>query len=448
MINNAEMFSSLHRNQKEAIGLLSIGTFLEYFDLMLYVHMAGLLNELFFPKSDPHIAALVSAFSFCSIFIFRPVGALIFGWIGDTLGRKMTVIITTIIMAISCAIMANLPTYAQIGITATWAITICRIMQGISSVGERIGAEIYLTELIKPPARYPAVCLMEGAASLGSMGALAIATAIFTVKLEWRMAFWIGAIVALVGSLARTVLRETPEFADAQRRIKTQYDEINIDQKTLKNDIIFNKKANVKTSLAYFLIQCGGPITFYFKYIYCGDILKNYFHYTSQQIIHHNLMVSVTGIIAMMSLTYLSYKIHPLKIVKTIMIIFSCFVLLMPHLLSIVSNPLQLFFIQTFLSFFAIDSIPANAVFFVHFPIFKRFTYANFIYASSRALTYIVVSFGLVYLVEKFGNYGLLIIFIPITIGYRFGVLHFESLEKASGRYLHKNPANLPIHYA
>lgn len=72
----------LTKQQKEAIGLLSIGTFLEYCDLMLYVHMAVLLNELFFPKYDPHTAALLSAIAFCSTFVARPIGALLFGWIG------------------------------------------------------------------------------------------------------------------------------------------------------------------------------------------------------------------------------------------------------------------------------------------------------------------------------------------------------------------------------
>ena len=63
---------ALSRNQKEAIGLLQVGTFLEYFDLMLYVHMAVLLNELFFPETDPHITALLGAFAFCSTYVLRP----------------------------------------------------------------------------------------------------------------------------------------------------------------------------------------------------------------------------------------------------------------------------------------------------------------------------------------------------------------------------------------
>lgn len=114
------ILSSLNREQKEAVGLLQIGTFLEYFDLMLYVHMAVLLNELFFPKTDPHTASLITAFAFCSTYVLRPFGALIFGWIGDNIGRKSTVIITTTMMAISCMLMANLPTYAQIGISAAF----------------------------------------------------------------------------------------------------------------------------------------------------------------------------------------------------------------------------------------------------------------------------------------------------------------------------------------
>ncbi|MFV9874481.1 MAG: MFS transporter [Rickettsia conorii subsp. raoultii] len=96
MLGYAKKQKSLNREQKRAIGLLYIGTFLEYFDLMLYVHMAVLINELFFPQYDTHVNRLLAVFSFCSTFIFRPLGALLFGWIGDNIGRKSTVIITTI----------------------------------------------------------------------------------------------------------------------------------------------------------------------------------------------------------------------------------------------------------------------------------------------------------------------------------------------------------------
>ncbi|XVN40469.1 MAG: MFS transporter [Rickettsia endosymbiont of Argas persicus] len=134
MLGYAKEQRILTRNQKEAIGLLSIGTFLEYFDLMLYVHMAVLLNELFFPKYDPFVNSLLNAFAFCSTFVFRPVGAIIFGWIGDNIGRKATVIITTGIMALTCIITATLSPYSEIGKAATIVITLCRVAQGISSI--------------------------------------------------------------------------------------------------------------------------------------------------------------------------------------------------------------------------------------------------------------------------------------------------------------------------
>jgi MHS family proline/betaine transporter-like MFS transporter len=81
--------------------------------------MAVLLNELFFPKTDSHTSSLLMAFAFCSTYFLRPIGALIFGYIGDHIGRKVTVVITTTMMSFSCLIMANLPTYAQIGVTAS-----------------------------------------------------------------------------------------------------------------------------------------------------------------------------------------------------------------------------------------------------------------------------------------------------------------------------------------
>ena len=148
------ILKSLNFEQKKAIAILLVGTFLEYFDLMLYLHMAVFLNELFFPKISPHLSHLVAATGFCSTFVFRPIGALFFGYIGDIYGRKSTVIITTTMMSICCITMAFMATYDQIGITAAWLVTICRIIQGLSSMGEVIGAQIYLSEFVKKPECY------------------------------------------------------------------------------------------------------------------------------------------------------------------------------------------------------------------------------------------------------------------------------------------------------
>lgn len=266
------IFTGLKREQKEAIGLLQVGTFLEYFDLMLYVHMAVLLNELFFPKTDPYTTALLSAFAFCSTYILRPIGALVFGFIGDHIGRKITVIITSMMMGISCIIMANLPTYAQIGITASWGITFCRILQGLSCQGEIIGAEVYLTEITKPPSRYVVVSLTSFFASLGGMIVLGMAMLLSILEINWRMAFWIGAAISSIGFIARTQLPETAEFLRT-KKLHKKYRSRKLEANSSYSSSI-NNKISASTLAAYFLISCGYPACFYLAYIHFGNTLK------------------------------------------------------------------------------------------------------------------------------------------------------------------------------
>jgi MFS family permease len=431
-----KIFSSLTKEQKEAIGILQIGTFLEYFDLMLYVHMAIVLNELFFPKTDPYTSKLIATAAFGSTFVFRPFGALVFGYIGDNIGRKPTVIITTVMMALSCTVMANLPTYAQIGVTASWAMIICRITQGMSSMGEIIGAEIYLTELIKPPARYPAVCLMDCAAGLGSFMALGVASAVFIINLDWRVVFWIGALIAVIGAVARNVLRETPDFVNAKRKLQNIIEGLGRNTNLIKRSLIVNEKVNKKTALAYFLIQCGTPLRFYFAYIYSSELLKNLFNYSGEQIVNHNLVIAIVDFLGIAYFTILSHKIHPLKIVKATMIIFLIFTLCTPYLLYNITSPLHLMIMQC-ICVFGIYDVPAHAIFFTHFPIFKRFTYASFMFALSRALMYSITSFVLVYITEKFGHWGLWIIYLPVIIAFKYGLQHFENLEKNNSIIIH-----------
>ncbi len=413
------IFTSLDKEQKRAVSLLSIGTFLEYFDLMLYVHMAVLLNELFFPKTDPHTASLLAAFAFCTTYIFRPIGALIFGFIGDYVGRRVTVILTIMFMALSCVFMANLPTYAQIGITASWIVTICRIVQGMSSMGELTGAQLYLSELIKPPARYPAVALL----AFASAASLAVASLVSHFGLNWRIIFGVGAIIAIVGAAARVFLRETPDFTEAKRKSTNLH--------TPQQSYAFRKekKVDYKTLWALFLMDCMWPLCFYLSYMHCGTVLKYSFNYSPEQIIHQNFIVSIVQISTYLLFIFLSYKIYPLKILKIKLFISSAIVISYPYWLNNLHHELHVLLLQCCIIFFAADASPATSVFYKYFPVLKRFTYISFTYALSRAVIYVITSFGLVYLVESFGSWGTLIITIPVFMGYIFGLWHFEQLE-------------------
>lgn len=272
----------LTTEQKEAVGLLSIGSFLEYADLMLYIHMAVLLNEIFFPKTDPHTSGLLAAFAFWSTYCLRPVGALVFGYIGDYIGRKATVIITTFMMSLACITMALVKTYDEIGIKASIIVTLCRMLQGMSCVGEVSGAELYLTETTKPPVQYPAVTAVTVFSTLGATAALLIASMVTSSSdANWRIAFWIGSVIAIVGVFARTALRETPDFVNAKLKIKKTIEIVNGDLNSLKCNPIINEPVYWKTTLSYFLIRCAWPACFYFVYIYCSNILRDVFHLTA-----------------------------------------------------------------------------------------------------------------------------------------------------------------------
>lgn len=427
---NTETSFSLTKVQKDALGLLSIGTFLECFDLMLYVHMTVLLNDLFFPKADAHTAALFAAAAFCSSYLLRPFGVLIFGWISDNIGRKNTIIITTFITAVSCVMMANLPTYAEIGIAATWIVTICRMVQGMTSMGEVVGAELCITEITKPPIQYPAVTLVAICCIIGGTVALAIASLVTAYGLKWRLAFVVGAGVALVGAIARIALRETTEFVDAKRQINQVLQSSG--SKCIRHHPVYNITTSKKTLIAAFLIDCAYPVCFYFTYIHCGNILKTAFNYTPEQVIHQNFIVSMVALFGCVLVAYLSYYIHPIKILKVKLFIFLVTVIATPYLFNSITEPLHFALIQSLFGTLLLYHAPATSLLYKYIAILRRFMYGGMTYALSRTVMHLVTSFGLVYLTEQFGHYGLLVIIIPITLGFAFGVYHIGELEKGN----------------
>tara|TARA_B110000503_G_C7126559_1_gene404874 strand:- start:527 stop:1855 length:1329 start_codon:yes stop_codon:yes gene_type:complete len=418
--------TNLTREEKEAVGLLSIGTFLEYFDLMLYVHMAILLNELFFPKTDPFTASLVSAFAFCSTYLLRPLGAFIFGYIGDKIGRKQTIVITTFMMSLSSLTMFLLPTYAQIGITATWIITICRLVQGMSSMGEVIGASLYLTELIDAPKNYAPVAFIRVMSVFGTFAALLVGLVTIKLGFNWRYAFLFGAGLALVGVVARSSLRETPEFVDAKNKF------------LLKKKSNLDIKINKKIAISYFFLEWGWPMWVYVTYIHYGMLLKTNFGYDAADVIQHNLYISIVGMVVALIIVYSVTKIHPMQVLKFRAVIFTVGLPFLIWFLEYDSTILSISLLQVFIKIFNPISVPADAITFKYFPVLKRFFSTSMLFSLSRVLMYLVTSFGTVYLTLYFGTYGLLVIIVPILLGYFYGLNTFISLEKEAGNYQKK----------
>ncbi len=233
----------------------------------------------------------------------------------------------------------------------------------------------------------------------------------------------------MIGAVARTKLRETPDFADAKRRLKEEDGDHDRKYDNVKRNDFEQEKVDQKTSLALFLMDCMWPLCFYFAYVYCGNALKHSFSLTSEEIIHQNFIVSLVQILSLLLFVFLCYRIYPLAILRVKLWVSSLIIITCPYWLDHINHASHLLLLQSAIIFFAADAAPATSIFYKYFPVFKRFTYISFTYALSRALTYLITSFGLVYLTESFGNWGILIIMVPVCIGYFIGLRHFEKLE-------------------
>lgn len=169
--------------------------------------------------------------------------------------------------------------------------------------------------------------------------------------------------------------------------------------------------------------------------MYCGNLLKNLFYFSPEQVIQQNFIVSLTGLLGYTGLLYLSYRIHPLKILKFKVIVFIPFALFCPYIISSLVDANSVFLLQAFLVLFVLSTNPATPIFYSYFPIFKRFSCAGVTYAFSRVFMHIITSFGLIYCEKYFGNMGLLLIMLPMAIGYGSGIFYFVKLEKEAGKY-------------
>jgi MFS family permease len=428
--------TKLTKEQIHAVSLLSIGTFLEYFDRILYAHTAIILNDLFFPETSPHIRSLIPAFSFCSGYLLTPFGALFAGRLGDVFGRKSVIVLTNFLMAACSVTIAFLPTYQQIGIMAPIVLTLCRMLQNMSGISEIHGVEIYLTETIRPPIQYPVIALIPVFSKIGNLIALSIAIIFTSAKIlpetfvqdGWRLGFMLGALIGIVGAVARRSLKEASEFTDRQKLLKEQFKRA--DLKWSKDNLSINPKIPLSRSLAYFFVCCGRPMCFYFIFFHCAEILKNSFGFTPSQIIMHNIWPLALNIATGLTVSYLSYRISPLKIIKFKLASFFLFLTFFPWALDRWHNPTTIFVFTCIFVMLRFDHIPAAPIFMKHFPVLKRFRYTSFILSLAASLTYLLTAFGLVFLTKELGYFGILLVFIPFGVCFAWGVRYFEKMEE------------------
>lgn len=196
----------------------AIGNVLEWYDYSLYAFFAAIIARQFFPSSN-ELDSLIAVFGvFAAGYLMRPIGGLVFGYIGDTHGRKPTLVLSTAAMAIPTFAIGLLPTTAQIGSAAAILLVVLRLLQGLSIGGEYTGSLVYLVERARPERRglFGTFAILGGGvgALAGSGTALLISASMSAEAVEswgWRVPFLCGILIGVVGLYLRRRLPETRE---------------------------------------------------------------------------------------------------------------------------------------------------------------------------------------------------------------------------------------------
>jgi MFS family permease len=214
--------------ERKVIFASSLGTVFEWYDFYLYGSLAGIIAKQFFAGTDPNTAFIFALLAFAAGFIVRPFGALVFGRLGDMIGRKYTFLVTILIMGFSTFIVGLLPTYASIGIAAPIILISLRILQGLALGGEYGGAATYVAEHAPHGKRGAFTSWIQTTATLGLFLSLMVILGTRTAIGEtafgewgWRIPFLLSVFLLAVSVWIRLSMNESPAFAKMKAQGKT-----------------------------------------------------------------------------------------------------------------------------------------------------------------------------------------------------------------------------------
>ena len=249
------------------------GTFLEWYDFLTFAALAVWFGPLFFPPENPTTALLASLATFGAGMVVRPLGAALFGSLGDRIGRRKVFMITIALMGGATLAVGLLPTYAQAGIWAPVLLVTLRLLQGLSAGGEIGGSAVYLTEHAPTRNRGLFTSVLQLMGPLGILvSTLQIAFlqealgADEFLRWGWRVPFWVSLILLLISLKVRSALHETPVFHALQVKAALT--------RTPLRDCFRDRQTLARMGLLFLCISAGGGVLFFSAQVYSGVFLK------------------------------------------------------------------------------------------------------------------------------------------------------------------------------
>lgn len=267
----------------QVIAASSVGTLIEWYDFYIFGSLATVIAEQFFPKTNPTAALLSTLATFAAGFIVRPFGALVFGRLGDLIGRKYTFLLTLILMGGSTFAIGLVPGYATIGFAAPLLVLLLRLLQGLALGGEYGGAATYVAEHAPAHRRGYYTSWIQTTATLGlfiSLGVILLTRRSLAPDLDtsiqrfnnwgWRIPFWASILLVIVSIYIRLRMNESPLFAKLKSEGKVSVN-------PLKES--FGHKTNLKmVLLALFGATMGQGVVWYTGQFYAQSFLETVCH--------------------------------------------------------------------------------------------------------------------------------------------------------------------------
>lgn len=251
----------------------SVGTLIEWYDFYIFGSLAIILSEQFFPQTNPTADFLATLATFAAGFIVRPFGALVFGRLGDLVGRKYTFLVTLVLMGGSTFAIGLVPGYDSIGLLAPILVLILRLLQGLALGGEYGGAATYVAEHAPAAHRGFYTSFIQTTATLGLFVSIGVILAVREyIGVEefnewgWRVPFLLSALLVGVSIIIRLKMKESPLFSKLKAEGK-------ISKNPLKES--FTKKENLRMVLiALFGATAGQGVVWYTGQFYAMTFLE------------------------------------------------------------------------------------------------------------------------------------------------------------------------------
>jgi MFS family permease len=211
--------NSITAEERKVIFASSLGTVFEWYDFYLYGSLAAIIAKQFFAGTDPNTAFIFALLAFAAGFLVRPFGAIVFGRLGDMVGRKYTFLVTILLMGVSTFVVGLLPNYQSIGIAAPIILITLRILQGLALGGEYGGAATYVAEHAPDGKRGAFTAWIQTTATLGLFLSLMVILATRTAIGEeafaewgWRIPFLVSVFLLAISVWIRLSMNESPAF--------------------------------------------------------------------------------------------------------------------------------------------------------------------------------------------------------------------------------------------